>query len=1080
MCDGCGAEIPPATPGGLCAVCLLNSGLETAGEHAPIDPADLATVLARPAPPLAVKFHSIGDYELLAEIARGGMGVLFRARQISLNRFVALKFIHPEKLNSAEVRRRFQIEAQAAASLNHPNIVTIHSVENSNSTVFLCMELVVGRSLNELIPESGFDLNQLLGIAIPLADALAAAHARGIGHRDLKPSNVMVNDQGRVKVIDFGLAKWLQPDSRGLASDALSLHPTEQGQILGTPAYMSPEQIAGRDVDHRTDLFSLGILLCEMATARRPFQGKTSMDLMASILRDAPLPLTELKPGLPEALHRIIGRCLEKNPDERYQSAVGVRDALKELGEQVRPELRRAFAMPRSSSYVAAPNNLPAQPTSFVGREQETAAVTRLLCGDSKSESSSIRLVTLTGPGGTGKTRLALQVAAGQLGRFPNGVWMVDLAGLSDPLLVPETVVTAMGLSNTAGLPPLQFLINALSPKQTLLLLDNCEHLLTACASLSEALLRACPQLHILATSREALRLASETVRPVPSLAVPDLTTGPTGHLDVDTLSEYESIRLFIERAQTAVSGFRLDPTNARHVAQLCHRLDGIPLAIELAAARLRLLSTEQLVDRVKDRFRLLTSSSRSALPRQQTLRALVDWSYDLLTDKEQLLFDRLSVFVGGWTLESAEAVCPNDPAAHGLNAEVLAPSLESEDVLDLLGHLLDKSMIVDDRFTPGEPRFRMLETLREYGQENLMEQGGTEVEALHLRHSRYFFSLGRDISEGMHHVDQAKWLERLEPDIDNLRATLERGKAKNASHEHVRLALRLARLLHVPWMRSGRGGEGRQHCKALLEHRVGRELVRERAQLSVIAGSMALWQDGDDTTAFTLLNEGLTQAGQLGDTRVVGEAHQHLGQLFYNRGDLAKARQEHEVALQLARANGHDLGIRISLENLADVTADEGDPSRAQELYEQALAQARQMGDLHGIASVLQSMGSLAGVTGDATRAKSLLVEALSIMAQIRCLHCSARYLVDLGLLVGCTGEPEKALHLLGAANSLRDRTGIAVSKTSAGKLDQTLAESRQRLGEAAYAAAWNAGRSMSLSQVTALATESIRPNLS
>lgn len=283
-----------------CALCLLAPGLEVDLTPEPLDPSDLSPILAKAAPPLVVKFHSFGDYELLGEVARGGMGVVFRARQLSLNRIVALKFIHPGRLNSPEAARRFEREAESAASLNYPNIVTFYSMEKVASVHFLSMELVAGRSLNDLIPPGGFALEEFFALAIPLTDALPTAHARGIGHRDLKPFNVMVNDQGRVKVIDFGLAKRVQPDVATMEVKALHGHETGEGQFLGTPAYMSPEQIEGRTVDQRTDLFSLGILLCEMATAQRPFQGDTPASVMSSILRDAPQSLAGLKPGQPE------------------------------------------------------------------------------------------------------------------------------------------------------------------------------------------------------------------------------------------------------------------------------------------------------------------------------------------------------------------------------------------------------------------------------------------------------------------------------------------------------------------------------------------------------------------------------------------------------------------------------------------------------------------------------------------------------------------------------------------------------------------------------------------------------------
>ena len=750
--------------------------------------------------------QSISHYRILRRLGAGGMGEVFEAEDTDLHRKVALKISPQELAAKPETLDRFKREARALAALNHPNIVTIYSVEQSDSTHFLSMELVEGRPLNELIPKGGFTVEKLFALGIPLTDALAAAHAKGIGHRDLKPSNVMVNDQGRVKVIDFGLAKLFQAEAATLDVEAPTVHQTVEGKIMGTPAYMSPEQIEGRKVDHRTDIFSLGILLCEMATAQRPFKGDSAMSIMSSILRDAPPPLNELKSGLPEHLGRIVRRCLQKNPDERYQSVLDVRNELKGLEEETKlgskptatvpgegkrgikdhspGEMVDALVATRVSELPLpqAPltnrlNNLPAQLTSFVGRTRETAEVTRLLVSGSAIESNTTRLLTLIGPGGTGKTRLALQVAAGLVEQFPEGVWLVELAALSDPLLVPQTVTSAMGLINTVARSPLELLTHYLSAQKTLVLLDNCEHLVAACADLADALLRVCPRLQILATSREGLRVAGETTWPVPTLEVPSLVGGPLGSSALDALGQYESIKLFVERARAVTPSFALNEQNAAAVAQLCHRLDGIPLAIELAAARTRMLPVEQLLDRVQDRFRLLTGGSRTALPRQQTLRALVDWSYDLLSDQERLLFDRLSVFAGGWTLEAAEAICGDDGEGTSVGGQGPTGLLRSENVLELLGHLLEKSMVVGETSTDGTARYRLLETLRQYGQERLATRGEAATDVLRAQHATYFVALAEQAALGMSGPDQAKWFDHVEIEHGNIRAGLEWGR---------------------------------------------------------------------------------------------------------------------------------------------------------------------------------------------------------------------------------------------------------------------------------------------------------------
>jgi predicted ATPase len=364
-------------------------------------------------------------------------------------------------------------------------------------------------------------------------------------------------------------------------------------------------------------------------------------------------------------------------------------------------------------------NNLPVQLTSFIGREKEIAEVKRLL--------NEKRLVTITGPGGTGKTRLSLQTAADLLETFPNGVWLVELAPLADPALVPQAVATALGVREQRGRPVQDDLTDFLREKDLLLILDNCEHMVDACATMADTLLHVCPGLKILASSREPLGIAGEVPFRLPSLSIPDIHHLPPTQM----LLQYEAVRLFIERATTALSTFTVTDDNAPALAQVCHRLDGIPLAIELAAARVRMLSVEQIATRLDDCFRLLTGGSRTALPRLQTLRALIDWSYNLLSASERLLLRRLSVFMGGWTLEAAEAVC----ASTGVE-----PQVRPEEILDTLTSLVNKSLAMVVREQDQEPRYLLLETILQYVLEKLSESG--EAEPIRNQHLGYFLTL--------------------------------------------------------------------------------------------------------------------------------------------------------------------------------------------------------------------------------------------------------------------------------------------------------------------------------------------------
>jgi predicted ATPase len=391
------------------------------------------------------------------------------------------------------------------------------------------------------------------------------------------------------------------------------------------------------------------------------------------------------------------------------------------------------------------PHNLPSELSSFVGREKELAEVKRLL--------ENTRLLTLTGSGGCGKTRLALAAASELVEGFEDGVWLVELASLADPSLVPQSVAYALGVREQPGRTPTEALSDYLGSRKVLLLLDNCEHLVEACAELAEALLHSCAELRVLATSREALGITGEVAWLVPSLSLPDLRRLP----DIESLPRYESARLFVERAAAVKPTFTLTEQNAAAVAQVCYRLDGIPLAIELAAARAKVLPVEQIADRLDDSIGLLAAGSRTAMPRHRTLHATMDWSHELLPDEERALFRRLSVFAGGFTLEAAESVCTGG-------------GLERGEVLDLLSHLVDKSLVIM-REEGGEGRYRLLETVRQYGREKL--SASSEAEQASERHAGYYLALAEEAEPELKGAGQVAWVERLEQERDNLRAAM-------------------------------------------------------------------------------------------------------------------------------------------------------------------------------------------------------------------------------------------------------------------------------------------------------------------
>ena len=668
---------------------------------------------------------------------------------------------------------------------------------------------------------------------------------------------------------------------------------------------------------------------------------------------------------------------------------------LKDLGRPERvfqllfPALAVEFPPLRSLDNPALPNNLPQQVTSFIGREKEVAEVKGLL--------NTARLLTLTGSGGSGKTRLSLQAAADLLTGEGDGVWLVELASVADPALVPQAVADALCVRESVADTIRQTLVEWLRPRRLLLVLDNCEHVLAACASLAADLLRSCPGVQILASSREPLNVAGEQTYRVPSLRLPD----PRQRQTVESLSQFEAVRLFIERARTAQPLFAVTDENAPAVAQVCFHLDGIPLAIELAAARVRSLSVEEVNARLDNRFRLLTGGSRAALPRQQTLRALIDWSYDLLTDPEKALLCRLSVFAGGWALAAAEAVC-----AGGV--------IEDWEVLDLLTALADKSLVAAEPEALGT-RYRLLETVRQYAAERLAESG--EADPVRDRHLSWCVELASEAEPRLQGPDQGAWLARLEADLENLRAALAWGAAC-----HPEIALTLACDLTRFWIFRGYASEGRSALEAAL---ATQSPVTEPVRLRALRETGTLAQaQGDDVRARSLLEQSLAGFRALGDRAGEAATLGRLGEIFMNGGDLAGAQTVLEEALALnaalgngggeaenlgalgyiARTQGDYAASRVLLEraiyifeargdvlmatahrgSLAFAVLGQGDVAGAGTLLKQTLAEYRTLGNRPGEAWTLASLASLEGGQGDVAAAIRHLEEAMAINRDI------------------------------------------------------------------------------------------------
>ncbi len=712
----------------------------------------------------------------------------------------------------------------------------------------------------------------------------------------------------------------------------------------------------------------------------------------------------------------------------------------KDLGrsEQVfqllHPALPAEFPPLKSLDNPALPNNLPQQTTSFIGREKQVEEVKDLL--------GRTRLLTLTGAGGSGKTRLSLQAAADLLDGEGDGVWLVELAALADPALVPQAVADVLGVKEQSGKAIQASLVEWLRPKRLLLILDNCEHLVSACASLAAGLLRACPDVHLLASSREALNVSGEQAYRVPSLSLPD----PKQTQTAESLSRYEAVRLFTARAKAVRPAFIVTDANAPAVAGICRRLDGIPLAIEMAAARVRALSVEEINVRMDRQFHLLTGGTRTALPRQQTLRALIDWSYDLLTGNEKALLRRLSVFAGGWTLSAAERVCSGE-------------GVEDSEVLDLLTGLVDKSLVVYEEGDDDVGRYRLLETVRQYARDRLKESG--ETEAVCSRSASWFLGLAEEAEPHLTGAEQASWLRRLETEHDNLRASLSwHEQTSEQSAGDAEDGLRFAGALWRFWWVRGHYSEGRQWLGQALaratteaggrDGATGREASSGRAKALNGAGYLAS-QQGDAAAARALLEESLTLHRRLGDQWGIAFSINTLGDIAIGQGDHVGGRALLEKGLTLRRQVGDRWGIAYSLSILGDVATFQGDLARARALYEESLAIRRQMGHQTGIAYALFGLGRVARIQDDLAGARTLYEEGLTLWRQVGHQSGIADSLISLGDVAIRQGDLARAQALyeesLEFFRQVGDRGSVAFSLTRLGDLASLKGD---------YAAAW------------------------